>query len=203
MKQSLALLFAAVSLAPNGWAAVITFDDINTGGTLVSIPNGYAGSNWSNFDAHSGSDIPLSGYTAGLVSSPNDAFNSGGTPSSLSSITPFSFVSGYFTGAWNDGLNITIQGLNGANILDSMTIIVSSTAPTLETFNWTGLTQVTFNSFGGTPNPRYASTGSGTHFVLDNLTINACSGTSHGSTGSNCAARNCLPAWPCKVKSII
>src|SRR5450755_3344067 len=82
-----------------GLAGVITFDDIDTTiSPVVALSNGYQGLNWSNFAAHSGSSIPLSGYTAGLVSSPNDAFNLSGTPSSFSSITPFTFVSGYFSG---------------------------------------------------------------------------------------------------------
>jgi hypothetical protein len=105
------------------------------------------------------------------MSPPNEAYNEWGTPANFSSPTPFTFTSAYITGAWNSGLNITIQGFNGATMVDSETIVVSSTAPTLETFNWSGLTEVTFNSFGGTPNPTYD--GFGTQFALDNLTINA------------------------------
>jgi len=157
-------------------AGVINFDDINTGAfgsdSLAHISDGYQGLNWSNFGAiFALSHAPISGYAAGLISSPNEAFNEIGAPASFSSVTPFTFASGYFTGAWNEELNITIQGYNGATLLDSTTIVVSSTAPTLETFNWTGLTEVTLSSFGGTPNPAYATYGSGTEFALDNLTL--------------------------------
>lgn len=153
-----------------GLAGVITFDDIDAD-PIASLDNGYQGLNWNNFAAARGSSLAGSGYMAGLVSAPNDAFNEGGDPSSFSSVTPFSFVSGYFAAAWNDGLNISIQGLNGASVLFSKTIIVSSTAPTLETFNWAGLTEVTFDSFGGTPRPK--PIGIGSQFVLDNLAIDS------------------------------
>lgn len=174
----LVVLSASFLLATSPCLAdVITFDDINTGTSgsdvLVPISSGYHGFNWSNFGAiFALSHAPISGYAAGLISPPNEAFNEGGTPANFSSTTPFTFASGYFTGAWNEGLNITIQGFTGATLVDSTTIVVSSTAPTLETFNWAGLTEVTFNSFGGTPNPTYAPHGSGTQFALDNLTVN-------------------------------
>ena len=167
----LVVLSVGFLLSPcTGLASVINFDDIDTdlNATLV---NGYQGLDWSNFSAQPGSGLPGTGYMAGVVSAPNDAFNEAGDPASFSSVTPFSFVSGYFTAAWKEGLNISIQGLNGTNVLFSRTIIVSSTAPTLETFNWTGLTEVTFDSFGGTPSPN--PTGTGSQFVLDNLTINS------------------------------
>ena len=47
-----------------------------------------------------------------------------------------------------------------------MTIVVSSTAPTLETFNWSGLTEVTFNSFGGTPIPRTMALAPSLHWII-------------------------------------
>lgn len=156
------LLFAT----PVALANVITFDDIG----IVTLPNGYQNLNWDNFATHPGNYFGT-GYAAGLISSPNDAFNQFGKPASFSSITPFTFVSGYFTAAWNDGLNITIEGLNGTNVLDLRTIVVSNTGPTLEIFNWTDVTQVEFNSFGGTPNPYVLPPAF--HFVLDNLTIDA------------------------------
>jgi hypothetical protein len=170
------LLTAATSFA----ATTITFDDISTSPPFYegSLPNGYQGLDWSYFlvQSHLPGASPT-GYDAGLVSGPNDAFGFAGFPASFSSPTPFTFTSGYFTGAFNDGLNITIQGFNGATLLDSETIIVSSTAPTLEVFNWTDLTEVTFNSFGGTHNPAYPSAGNtaGTQFVVDNLVINGSS----------------------------
>jgi hypothetical protein len=117
-----------------------------------------------------GALLPLSGYDAGMVSAPNLAYNSFGTPASFSSTTDFTLTSGDFTGAWNDGLSITVQGFSGATMVDSVTFVVSSTAPTRETFNWANLTEVTFSSFGGTRNPLYL--GDGTNFAPDNLVVN-------------------------------
>lgn len=161
--------------AATGFAGTITFDDIVTAGQ-IQISNGYQGFNWNNFFVIPPlSYSPNSGYAAGLVSSPNDAYNGYGTAATLSSATPFTLTSGYFTAAWNDGLNIIITGYNGATVVDSETIVISATAPTLETFDWSGLTEVLFVSLGGTPDPAYTS--SGFQFALDNLTINGSSST--------------------------
>lgn len=168
---ALLALFASQSFA----GTTITFDDINTnGGCCTPIPNGYNGLNWNNFFALDATASPYSmeGYGAGLVSPPNVAFNGGGSPASITSGANFTLTSGYFTGAWNDGLNITITGLENGTPLFNETIVVNSTSPTLETFNWAGINEVDFNSFGGTPNPNYIPFGSGEQFVLDNLTIN-------------------------------
>jgi hypothetical protein len=166
------VLGGALMAAPACFAGVITFDDIAVApAPYVLITNGYQSLDWSNFYAAYAPGDPNSGYLAGMVSPPNVAFNGGGNPASFSSVTPFTLTSAYFTGAWNDGLNITIQGLNGATVVDSTTIVVSATSPTLYSFDWTGLTAVDFASSGGTPHPGYD--GAGTQFALDNLTINA------------------------------
>jgi len=157
------------------FAGAITFDDIAVPigyNSYVAVPNGYQSFNWNNFDAFYAPGTPNTGYAAGMVSPSNVAFNRSGDPASFSSATQFMFTSAYFTAAWNDGLNITIEGLNGATVVDSTTIVVSATVPTLETFDWTGLTAVDFTSFGGTLHPGYKGK-SGTEFILDNLTINA------------------------------
>jgi hypothetical protein len=168
------LMLAAVLLTACAAFAneLLTFDDINaTGFPVAAIPDGYQGFNWTNFGVvNAPAFVPVSGFDAGLISPPNVAFNGVGAPANFSSATAFALTSGYFTGAWNDGLNIMIEGFNGATLEDSTTIVVSSTAPTLETFNWTNLTEVTFDAFGGTKNVNYV--GSGTEFALDNLDLN-------------------------------
>src|SRR5438874_9751748 len=105
-------------------AGVVTFDDLSTTvGTGNPIPNGYSGLNWLNliWVTAPGSAPASSGYGHGLVSSPNEAYNGGGSPASISSATPFNFVSGFFTAAWNDGLQITVTGLNGINTVGTVT----------------------------------------------------------------------------------
>ena len=151
-------------------ALTLTFDDLS--GNLTSIPNGYGGFNWNNFyNVNPAIYAPNSGYKNGIVSNKNVAYNSFENPASIfTNGTPFTFNSVYLTGAWNNRLNILIQGFQGANQLYSQTVTVNSTAPTLFNFNWSGIDRLRFNSFGGV-NAGY--NGSGTHFALDNLTVNA------------------------------
>jgi len=177
MRKIAFVALAALFISNSAAASTLTFDELRDARFGRPIGDGYQGFNWSNFNVLEGALLPLSGYAAGMVSAPNVAFNGFGTPASLSvSADPFlpmidfTLTSGDFTGAWNDGLSITVQGFNGATMLHSVTFVVSSTAPTLVTFNWANLTEVTFSSSGGTRNPSYL--GDGTNFALDNLVVN-------------------------------
>lgn len=68
---------------------------------------------------------------------------------------------------------MTVSGYLGGVLQDTVTFTMNTSGPTLETFNWSGINEVRFNSTGGTPNPAYIGSGSGTQFALDNLVINA------------------------------
>jgi hypothetical protein len=174
MSLKIMVIAGALVAAPQCFADVITFDDITVPpgfDSHVPILNGYHSFNWNNFDAFYGPGTPNTGYAAGVVSPPNVGFNGAGQPASFSSPTQFTFTSAYFTAAWNDGLNIAVQGLDGATVEDSTTFVVSATVPALITFDWTGLTEVDFSSSGGTLHPGY--NGTGTQFVMDNLKVNA------------------------------
>ncbi len=159
-------LVAAVAVSPAS-ATTITFDDLASASTIA---NGYNGLNWSNFGAYNGSDYATSGYVNGRVSGVNTAYNMYGSPASFSSATAFTLNSGYFTGAWNNGLVISVVGLVAGLQVYSDTFTVNANGPTLHTFDWTNLSGVTFSSAGGV-NAGLSSTG--TQFALDNLTINA------------------------------
>lgn len=166
-----------VALATSGVSAqattTITFDDL--GGLVYSmaIPDGYAGLNWSNFYLQTvdpASPEP-SGYNYGTISGIHSAYNAWSDPATLSSTTPdtyFSLVEGYFTGAWNNNLQITATALFADSTATSLTFTVDSTVPTLQVFNWEHVKSVTFSSAGGFD---MGYGGSGTHFVLDNLTV--------------------------------
>jgi hypothetical protein len=178
MKRSLcclAVLALFLGVQTQARADVITFDDIPDNGNGTQIPNGYHGLNWTNFYVLNAVDVYSSfgtnGYTNGMVSSPNVAFNAFGAPASiLQSSTPFTFNSAYFTGAWNNGLNILVQAYDASNnLIDQTSFVVNTTAPTLETFNWANVSTLTFTSSGGTP---AGYNGAGEHFAMDNLTIN-------------------------------
>jgi hypothetical protein len=160
-------LFIAASGA-DARADFITFDDLPGGFSLV--PNGYGGLNWSNFIDVDGNSLPAgSGFRNGIVSSPNIAFNGGGNPALFSSASPFTFVSGYLTGAWRDGLSVEIQGYLAGNLVHDTTITVNTTGPTLFAPNWQNVDTVQFLSSGGTTHP--GLTGDGSQFVLDSLTV--------------------------------
>ncbi|EKF04274.1 PEP-CTERM sorting domain-containing protein [Tolypothrix sp. LEGE 11397] len=150
-------------------AGVIDFDDLP--GNVDWIQNGYKGFNWNNFAyLNSTNYFDPSAYRNGTVSNPNVAFNSGGDPASISiNSGQFNFNSAYLTGAWNNGLNIRVEGLFQGSTKYSRTVNVGSTSPTLFNFNFLGIDNLRFTSFGGV-NAGY--NGSGTHFVLDNLTYN-------------------------------
>jgi hypothetical protein len=167
-----ALFSLSAAVAP---ATTLTFDDLpplGAGITNAAIPNGYGGLNWTNMHYVNGTtyDPSPNGYRNGRVSGDYVAYNDFANIASASS-APFTFNSVYLTGAWNNGLQVTVTGFNGASTLFTQTVTTSAFAPTLFTFNWTGIDRVSFTSFGGTPAPTFTA-GSGTHFAMDNFTFN-------------------------------
>jgi hypothetical protein len=169
MRKLVALLVALVATTAAN-AAVITFDSLP--GALEPVPDGYSGLSWTNVFALNGitySGNP-SGYQAGVVSSPIVAFNSAGVPAEFSSETTFNFVSAYLTSAWRDGLQVLVEGFDGATLLYSSTVFPSATSPTNFLFNFNGVNRVRFTPSGGTIHPGYS--GTGTNFAMDNVSIN-------------------------------
>ncbi|MCC5601131.1 PEP-CTERM sorting domain-containing protein [Nostoc favosum] len=144
-------------------ATVLTFDDIAPVSDLAPIPNGYGGFDWDNFYYRNGSDtgISLTGYDNGRVSGDYVSFNGFGEPSLVSN-SIFDFNSAYLTAAWNNGLSVTVEGLNNGATLYSKTVVVDTTQPTLVNFDYFGVDELRFTSFGGDL----------THFALDNFTFN-------------------------------
>ena len=161
-------ILAIATIMPfHAGATTLTFDEFSNGDF---IPNGYGGLNWVNFGATDTRAGVPSGYRNGVISSYNTLFNRVGAPADFSSQTPFTFNSAYLTAAWNNGLTLAVTGYLADQIVDFRTITVNTSGPTFEVFNWTNIDRVNFVSSGGTP---AGYTGSGTHFALDNLTINA------------------------------
>ncbi len=81
----------------------------------------------------------------------------------------FDLVSADLTAAWNDNLQFVAQGYIKGTLVYSQTNLLSATAPTLVQFNFYGVDEVVFSSSGGTRYGGYV--GSGTQFVLDNLSV--------------------------------
>lgn len=134
-------------------AATITFDDVNPA-AQAAIPNGYSGLDWDNFStidpAAAGVTPSTSGYFKSITSGKYSAFNIDGDPAAISSVGTFNLISGNFTAAWSNGLQLTITGYNGASILHTLTVGLTTTSPLSEVLNWIGLTKVTFSTAGGT-----------------------------------------------------
>ena len=158
-----AMLAGFASLAS---ADTINFDDLSD----APIANGYHGLDWSNFWSFApfSPDYDGSGYESALTSGTNVAYNSYGTPASISSAADFDLNSFVAAAAWNDGLSVLISGYNnGVQIYSTVVSLVTGSASAV-TLNWIGVDDVSFVSYGGT-NP--GLNGSGTHFALDDLTI--------------------------------
>jgi len=151
-----------------GSPELITFDDL--AGSGQAVPANYNNLTWNNFYYLNPATLgQQSGYTAGIVSAPNVAYNGGGAPAILSAAAPFALLSGYLTAGWNDNLEVELKGYNGTNLIYANTYTLSATVPTLIDFNYVGVTSVEFISSGGTPHPGYG--GSGEQFVIDNMTV--------------------------------
>jgi len=148
--------------------AGLTFDTL----AVAAVPAGYGGLNWNNFTVLDGVHYPHnpSGYGAGVVSTNNVAWSTGGA--SITNANPFNLFSAYLTAAWSDNLQVETKGYaNGVLIYDN-TYTLNVTNPTLVNFNYLGVTEVDFIASGGTQHPGYY--GSGTQFAMDN--VNAATG---------------------------
>jgi hypothetical protein len=172
--------FASACWGVNLTTNLITFDDLGeaTGQEGIEIPNyyGYSGFTWTNFYVIDGINYygNPSGYEPGTISSNNVAYNGNGDPATIASSQPFSLVSADLTAAWNDALELEVQGyLSGALIYDN-TYTLSSTSPTVVTFNYSGVDEVNFISSGGIQNSNYVY--SGEQFAMDNLLVVTASG---------------------------
>ena len=162
---------AFMALPAIAQAQLITFDDAMTGCGSTGLSNGYQGFNWNNFYVLNATPgcYQASGYTNGIVSSPNVAYNSYANPASVSLAGSFTFNSVYMTAAWNDGLNVFVQGFVGVNPVYSQLLVINTNGPTLFAPNWTGVDEVLFTSSGGTP---HGYSGGGTHIAFDNMLMN-------------------------------
>jgi hypothetical protein len=177
MKALFKLVFLSVATASLTTAAspvLITFDDITASSGISppfpNVPAGYNGLQWYNFQVLDAVHSPRSGYHDGVVSPNNVAFNNGGEPANFSSSTAFDLDSAYLTAAFNEGLQVEVQGFVGSVLTYDNTYTLSPTAPSLISFDYLGVDEVNFISFGGTPQVGYG--GYGTQFAMDNLLIN-------------------------------
>jgi hypothetical protein len=159
MKNTIKYLAGSILLAGSlgAQAAILDFEGGSVGG-------GFSSSNFGTLNTATRND----GYKHGTVSGNYVAFNQYANPASLSSLSSFLFTGAYFTGAWNDGLSITVNGFLGGVATMSKTFVVDSLAPTWQTFGW-NVDSLSFSSVGGVS---HGYGGGGSHFAMDNFTYN-------------------------------
>lgn len=168
LKLVLAVMIAA--LCTQTHATVLTFDDFTSDNSAKLTDGGYGGFIWSSDFYILNSSGRTSGYNNGTVSPDYVAFNAYANDVSVKSASLFDFNGAYFTGAWNDGLNITVEGFAAGSSLFSQTLMVDTSGPTYFSANYLNIDELRFSSFGGVDNPNYS--GRGAHFALDNFTYN-------------------------------
>jgi hypothetical protein len=180
LKRALGIMLLAVTVSVPARAQLITFDDLTPSGFGSLIPNGYQGYNWSNWYALNSSSnfYNPSGYQNGSVSPENVAFNGFADPASVSSGSTFTASSVYVTAAWNDGLNVLIEGLNGGVGMFSTVVVVDTTGPTFVPLGWSGIDELRISGSGGTA---HYTTGAH-HVVIDNLSLNATANVPEGGS---------------------
>jgi hypothetical protein len=73
------------------------------------------------------------------------------------------------TAAWNDNLEVQVQGFAQGSLLYDNTYVLGTASPSLLHFNYLGVDTVDFNIFfEGTP---HGYSGAGSFFAVDNLTV--------------------------------
>jgi len=175
-KSTVVGAFAAAALALSGGvasAATLTFDDVDLGGAgYAALSPAYAGFTWTNWAIINGPVYGESGYANGVVSGDQVACGCAGdfsqTVNTISSATAFTFVSGYFTSAWNDGATLDVRGYLGATQTNSAAFTLDTTGPSFLTFGWNGIDRLEFEISGGTQS---GYPGLGDYFGADDLTF--------------------------------
>ena len=175
MKATLLKIFSVLActlgLVSSARAIVITFDNLPDSTLGAPIPDGYAGLDWNNFDVLDGKTYPApnTGFTNGVVSSPNVAFSLSGLSASITPAAPaktFTLSDGFFTSAFDSsGLLVTAKGYGPGGLLYTTHFTLYTTGPSFEDFDWTGLSEVIFST------PKASICGPSTQFVVDNLCV--------------------------------
>jgi hypothetical protein len=148
---------------------VLTFDDISAGSDFIH--DGYGGLNWDNmrynhWDAYSFLDAGT-GYQYGAISGTGTALDGGSIPASVAG-SPFNFIGAYLTGAFRDGLSVTVTGFRNSQQIYNQTIVTSFGTTQFFEFDFNDVDKLVFDSFGGVVQPTSAG-GTGTNFAMDNF----------------------------------
>ena len=150
---------------------MITFDDLHSGTTEYQITNGYYNLSWINAGVMHKRQYIISGYNIGSVSGNYSCFNNGAQIMAISNPRGFfTLYAGVFTSAWNDNLLLTIAAIRSGTIIKTETFVLQVFKSSyLEFKNYSNITELRFQSHGGTLNIRVNAPGE--HFALDNLCL--------------------------------
>jgi VCBS repeat-containing protein len=144
--------------APAVPSNLVTFEDINTLGGLVSIADGYKGFNWDvpggqNLNAIPDTYAPGSGYDYGSIGPGNVAsFN----PFALNPVTisksdgsDFTFDQVYATSAWNAVQHVVFKGYNDGSLIGEQAVTLNNTHPTLVDVSWSAIDKLQITALDG------------------------------------------------------
>jgi hypothetical protein len=158
---AVAALFTAVAVVPAP-AQLVTFEDLPM--DIAPVPNGYQGFDWNNLYTIYRGFYQNSGYNNmdGNIGVLNGFADMGITSRGAA----FDFTSAMIGAAWNNGLTVNVVGLLNGVALFNQSVVVGVNAAPVHTFNFTGVNELRFTSFGGT---NAGLDGSGEHFIMDNM----------------------------------
>lgn len=165
---ALSMLAIATALEKPVEAVVVTFDDIDTTYGFGAVENGYGGLDWVNFGYVNQIFHPGSGYENGLASGDYTAFNWYAQPAEVTGDL-FDFQGTFLTAAWNNGLNVLVEGFSEGILKYSQNVVVNPSESRWFGFDYIGVDRVKFTSSGGVdanPNDNIV----GRNFVIDNFT---------------------------------
>lgn len=164
--RAAAVVLPILFLAQSAAGDTLTFDNLTAQTNPVgeTITDGYGGLNWQNMGYINGTLLPTTGYHTGRVSGDYVAFNQFARVAAATDI-PFTLNSAYFTAAHVPLLDVMIDGYIGEAKIASTVVTVNRSTPTLVTFDWAGLTKVSFMGYTSqTTTPEW--------FAMDNFRIN-------------------------------
>ena len=156
---------------------VIKFEHLDPSGDEVGtlVVNGYRNLTWGNLQAinPNGGDYANSGLAHGSVSGRSVAYNAFESDGVIKSDDgDFSFKSGYFTGAFNNGLTVTVTAYDNNVLVGQKVFVVNYDAPTFVRFgaHFNSVDEVYISSTGGT-DASPDDNGSGRAVAMDDLDI--------------------------------
>lgn len=162
MRRTILLSLCLVAITSAGFGSVITFSDLS--GT--TIPNGYAGFDWTNFDHMPGMLDAVLSTGAAVPTSQSFVMNRGGQIASFGSTSGFTLSSMWLDASSSTPLRLKVVGLLGGMAMHSVIVDLESGQPQIVNFNWSGIDQVRFVPIAA------ASVAGGAQFLMTDVVVN-------------------------------